>query len=385
MTKNENFIEENKEKEKGENKNQSSHNIERKNTIRRRSMKMKTRKDGKKYGNYLNTIQLIKDMDFIKKTKLHTMSNKLKDKLAKLMLDYKDSVSKLEKEKIIYEKDIEFVNRELIFYKQVNDELVRETKNYYLEMLKKGNDYRSDGLVWIVKNLIEIGVNPEYQHFPKYLTNEQIDYLKNLATLLLEQSELGIILKVLKKKRIKEKLNDDISNVYLNKLIENEDVNVENNNGEVLSDGTDSIKFLNEIDEVRWKINKKFHKIYKNNEEVFRNFYERDEENIKLQNTLDQIKKNLYNISNGEKKNHGVLDLFMGTTKNKNFFGFILDMRKRLNELGKTIEEIIEKEKKEFSDQVNKLNNNPSPSNNKINMFYKDVIKKSLFGLKSDI
>ena len=379
-----------KEKEKEDDKNETNNDVERKNTVRRKTSRMRTRRKDKKitkkYKNYLNTIQLIKDMDFIKKTKLYTMNTRLREKLAKLMLEYKDNITKLDEEKTVLEKDIDFINRELSFYKQVNHELLRETKNYYLDILKKGNDYRNDGLVWIVKNLIEIGVNLEYQHFPKYLTNEQIDYLKNLATLILEQSELNIILKVLKKKQIEENLNSGISNIFLNKLIKNEDeTKVDNNDKETLGDGTDHIKFFSAIDEVRWRINKKFYKIYKNNEEALRNFYEKDEENIKLKNALEQIKRTLYHSGNGEKKNHGVLDEFMGAAKNKDFFSFILEMRNKFNELGKTIEETIAREKKEYLDQLNRFNNSSSPSNNKFNMFYKDVIKKSLFGIKCDI
>ena len=290
-----------------------------------------------------------------------------------------------EKKKILKNK-LKIVNIELLFYKIANEELVKERRIYYLEILKKGEDFRRDGLIWVVKNLLELQVNLMYQDFPKYLTNEQIDYLKNLATLLLEQNELNIILKVLKKKQIDINLNGDISNLFLNKLIKNEDgVKEENNEGEVLGEGSESIKFFSAIDEVRWRINKKFYKIYKNNEEAMRNFYEKDEENIKLQNALEQIKKNLYHIGNGEKKNPGVLDEFMGATKNKDFFSFILEMRKRLFELEKTIEETIAKEKKEFIDQLNRFNNSSSPTNNKVNMFYKDVIKKSLFGIKCDI
>ena len=53
-----------------------------------------------------------------------------------------------------------------------------------MKILKQGQDFRDDGLVWIVKNLLELQVNLEYQHFPKYLTHEQIDFLKSLAILL---------------------------------------------------------------------------------------------------------------------------------------------------------------------------------------------------------
>ena len=62
-----------------------------------------------------------------------------------------------------------------------------------------------------MKNLIELQVNLEYQHFPKYFTHEQIDFLKNLAFINLEENELKIIISVLKKRQSNERMNDNIN------------------------------------------------------------------------------------------------------------------------------------------------------------------------------
>ena len=54
-------------------------------------------------------------------------------------------------------------------------------ENFDMNKLKKGYDCRKEGLTWVVYNLFELKVNLDYHHFPKYLTHEQIDYLKKYA------------------------------------------------------------------------------------------------------------------------------------------------------------------------------------------------------------
>jgi hypothetical protein len=73
---------------------------------------------------------------------------------------------------------MKIINDELNYYKNINEELQKEHQIYYLDILKKGNDCRKDGLVWVVKNLLELQINLEYHHFPKYLSHEQINFKK---------------------------------------------------------------------------------------------------------------------------------------------------------------------------------------------------------------
>ena len=51
-----------------------------------------------------------------------------------------------------------------------------------------------------MKRLLEIDTNLEYCHFPKFLTHAQDDFLIKIGKLLLEETQLKIILKALKKK-----------------------------------------------------------------------------------------------------------------------------------------------------------------------------------------
>ena len=72
------------------------------------------------------------------------------------------------------------------------------------------------------KFTIELQINLEYQHFPKFLTHEHIDYLIKLANLILEQSELVIIIKVLRKKQTTSYMDDNVQIFnMLDKYMEN--------------------------------------------------------------------------------------------------------------------------------------------------------------------
>ena len=84
---------------------------------------------------------------------------------------------------------------------------------------EKGYDCRKEGLMWVVYNLLELQVPLEYHHFPKYLTHEQIDYLKKYAKAQLKQDELKIIINTLKKKQNTQKMKDVLIEEFLTRQI----------------------------------------------------------------------------------------------------------------------------------------------------------------------
>ena len=65
-------------------------------------------------------------------------------------------------------------------------------------------------MIWCVRNLLELQTNLEYHHFPKFLTHEEIDYLIKIANISLEEIQLKIILKTLKKKQIELKAKENV-------------------------------------------------------------------------------------------------------------------------------------------------------------------------------
>ena len=82
-----------------------------------------------------------------------------------------------------------------------------------MEILKYGYDSRGEGMIWVVRNLLELQTNLEYHHFPKFLTHEQADYLLKIATISLEEIQFKIILKVLKKKQNELKFKENIRRI----------------------------------------------------------------------------------------------------------------------------------------------------------------------------
>ena len=351
--------------------------------------KLFKRSTSKKYS--VKRGEFIKEMNFIKNTKLKSINLILKENIDKIQSEYKDKFKNISKQKKDMEEQIKIISNELNYYKQVNEELIREHRTYYMNMLKKGTDYRKEGLVWIVKNLLELQINLEYQHFPKFLTHEHIDYLIKLANLLLEQSELVIIIKVLRKKQTTSYMDDNVQTYnMLDKYMEN---HFKGKNGIITNFLSGNIqqklgvnynkKMINVIQE----IDKKFYNVYKNNKEIMKNYLEKNEEELKLRNALNHIKKGLYNSDNFIKDNQtSILDAFMCNTKNKDFFSFILKIKNRLNQLDEIIDNLIKNEKDFYIEQIKKINNSNSTNfdNTFNNNYNKDIIKRSLFGEKCD-
>ena len=335
----------------------------------------------------INVEKFIKEMNFIKNTKLNSIKLELNKNMEKLGSEYKGKFKEVNKQKKEMEEQIAIINNELNYYKQVNEELIREHRTYYMGILKKGMDYRKEGLVWIVKNLLELQINLEYQHFPKYLTHEHIDYLLKLANLLLEQSELIIIIKVLRKKQTTSYMDDNIQTYnMLDKFMKDRLKEKNNKNNNLLLGDTQNkidMNYGKSMENIVREIDKKFYKVYQNNKEIMKNYLEKNEEEVKLRNAMAHIKKGLYNIDNFVKDNQAsILDAFMCNTKNKDFFSFILKIKNRLNQLDTIIDNLIKNQKDFYLEQIKKINN--SETKNFDNNFNKDIIKKSLFGEKCD-
>ena len=41
-------------------------------------------------------------------------------------------------------------------------------EDYYIDLLSKGNDIRSEGISWIVRKLLQLEYTPKRKDFPKY-------------------------------------------------------------------------------------------------------------------------------------------------------------------------------------------------------------------------
>ena len=325
----------------------------------------------------------IKALEFRKKTRMNTIQSEMKKVIDKIKSEYNLKYEELYKRKEKLENELNIINGELNYYKIINDELLREHQFYYLDVLKKGKDCRNEGLVWVVKKLFELQINLEYHHFPKYLTHEQINYLKKLAYLTLEENELKIILKILKKKQKDDRENTKIEYMNFFDTLTNDEPKYKNERNNRNLD-----KQLKTYDEetllIKRKIDQKFLKVYKNNEEALKFYLTKSLEDEKLQTIIYYIKKALYNNNNSFVKENkiSIIEAFLGKTKNKDLFGLILGITKRLYDIEQSKKSMINKEREYYIDRT-KINNGINiqtydhPSN-------RELIKNCLFGNKID-
>ena len=329
--------------------------------------------------------KVIKDIEDEKNFKLLHMNNEMNSQLKVIRDNYYNKISIINREQSVLESDVKILKYELEYFKKINDELIREYKLYYLELLKKGYDCRKDGLVWIVCNLLELQIPLEYTHFPKYLTHEHIDYLKNYAKLQLKQNELKIIINVLKKKQNTQKMNDVLRCMdVIDNILEmennanEEDISKANNNNNIYK----SIKNKDFI-VAKNKINKKFVKIYQDNAKVMQNYLNKNKENYEFYQVIDELKKDLYYGSNlaNKKSKRDILTIFMGDNKNKDFFQFLMDIKSNFEHLEEEKEKLFENQKQNY---LKLLNKSPINKNSVILVVKNEMIKRCLFGTRLD-
>ena len=343
----------------------------------------KSRSESPKKKSKKDITNEIKALEFRKKTRMNTIQSEMKKVIDKIKSEYNLKYEELYKRKEKLENELNIINGELNYYKIINDELLREHQFYYLDLLRKGKDCRSEGLVWVVKKLFELKINLEYHHFPKYLTHEQINYLKKLAYLTLEENELKIILKILKKKQKDDRENTKIEYMNFFDTLTNDEPKYKNERNNRNLD-----KQLKTYDEetllIKRKIDQKFLKVYKNNEEALKFYLTKSLEDEKLQTIIYYIKKALYNNNNSFVKENkiSIIEAFLGKTKNKDLFGLILGITKRLYDIEQSKKSMINKEREYYIDRT-KINNGINiqtydhPSN-------RELIKNCLFGNKID-
>ena len=331
----------------------------------------------------------IKNFNMYKQHKLSIINYEMNTKLINIQNIYEGKFNKIENEEKIIEKDINFLNTEMLYYKQANEELFREHRKYYLEKLKNGFDCRGEGLVWVVKNLFELRIQLEYHHFPKYLTHEHIDYLKDLANVMLELNELNIIITVLKKKQSTQKMNDAIKCMDVIDNIITEDIKDNNSSKEEnkINDNKEEKLKLNHIEgyslDAKNKIDKKFYKVYKDNIDVMKNYIKRNREIFSFQNVIEEIKKDLYfGCKNDEmtyKSTSNILKSFMGDNKEKDFFTYLLNIKARHHQLEEIKEKMIEDQIKAYYKYIKgNASNKPSACS----VVKNEMIKRCLFGAR---
>ena len=315
--------------------------------------------------------------NFLKNIKVSKKNNEISKNLLKERESYIENMNKIKEEKEKCIKDIKRIEEEILYYKQVNEELLKEQRQYYMEILKNGFDSRREGMIWCVRNLLELQTNLEYHHFPKFLSHEEIDFLIQIAKISLEEIQLKIILKALRKKQseLKEKENirrmsqvdDFISKKYDNQI----------NNNNIFK----YKKNLTDYELEKIRINKKFFRLYTRNDDTIKMFGDKSLEDNKDEELINKLKQNLFGKGNFGNEEGELLKIFQGDEKHQRVLSLILFIRKRMDDLNLHKKEIIQEQIKIFKERLN-----DDESNLNVNqLMEKELIKKCLFGSSSNI
>ena len=229
--------------------------------------------------------------------------------------------------------------------------------------------------MWIVYNLLELQVPLEYHHFPKYLSHEQIDYLKKYAKVQLKQDELKLIINALKKKQSTQKMKEVL------KCMDAIDNILDYDNNYIMESNEDNEFTKRNFLMTKIKIDKKFMKIYQENIDIMKNYLFKNIESYEFNKIINEFKKDIYHGSNSDinKSKRDLLNVFMGDKNNKYFFQFLVDIKANYQRLEDEKEKLFEKEKENFFKLVESNMNHKASIDNVIK---NEMIKRCLFGTR---
>ena len=338
---------------------------------------IKNNKNLKFSENNFKKIYDSKDFEKIAKTaqKKHEMDieiNKFKE-------NYFLKMKELDREKEKKIKEIKEIDEELSFYKQVNEVLVQEHKLYYLNILKSGYDTRAEGLVWVVRNLLELQINLEYHHFPKFLTHEEIDFIMKIADISLESKQLKIIMKILRKKQEELKQNENIKKLNEANLLL---LRRKKDNSNVEKLYYSNIEYNSDLIRIKAEIDKRFIGIYTKNKDIFNRINaEKGIEEAKFIELIQNLREGLFGRFKTDKNEKQILKIFKTNNTQRRVFSLLLYIRKRLDVLQYVSEKLIENQIKTFKEKEKFMEDN----NNITSYMQNELVKKCLFGTNINV
>ena len=318
----------------------NKNNVKYKNTITKINKEIDDIRD--LYNTLLET-ECTKDKKIIKLNELQNLKlkrNNLQIKLNETEKEIQTNNKELEITKKKLSEELNIVQNEISYLKIVYLTLVKAQRNYYFEILKKGYDSRSYGLVWVVRRLLELQTDLEYFQFPKFLDNQQINYLMEIANLSLEEMQLKIILKIIQKKR--NDIENNVSKQIMNKMLEfsnnnyvkRKNVTTLYNEMRIIKKNAKSEKFSNEI--FSNKIFSMFKKIYDKYESALPHHNMKNVEDIQTEQIINEIKCNLMEEGGSSSPEDfqqltKVLDYLNRNKESREYLEFILKVKFRMS------------------------------------------------------
>ena len=323
--------------------------------------------------------KMVEKINLLQKIKYESEEDQKKQEIIRKELDEKiKELSKI-KEEINYELDI--CKNEIAYLKLVYINLVKNQRNYYLDLLKKGYDVRKEGLVWVVKRLLEIQTKLEYHHFPKFLDNSQIKYIIEMANLSLEETQLKTILKIIEKKR--DDIQNTINNKVMNKIAELS--NLKNRHrASIFTLEMEKMKNKLKEEDSNTKIFDNFEKIYRKYKPIFLKKIIQEDENIKIQKIIKELKTALIEgggkaTTNNFQQLTGILDYLNNNRESKEYLEILMLAKFRLSYIHKLRESLREEQFNNYRLEI--TNNNNRFYNPELSLRL-DLVKSALFGNK---
>jgi hypothetical protein len=306
---------------------------------------------------------------------------KMRNKL-QLKKELNKQMEELSKSKEKINEELEVCKNELSYMKLVYINLVKNQRNYYLDVLKKGYDVRDEGLIWVVKRLLEIQTKLEYHHFPKFLDHSQIKYIIEVANLSLEENQLKIILKIVEKRRnnIQSSVNDKV----MNKIAE---LSKTKNRHRMSVFTLEMEKIRNQLagQDSSTRIFETFQKIYRKYKNNFSNKNFQKDEDLKIQHIIEELRVSL--IEGGGETTHdnfqqltGILDYLNSNKESKEYLEILLLVKFRLSYINKLKDNLREEQINNFKEMASSNHNNRF-FNAELSLRL-DLIKAALFGNK---
>ena len=337
-----------KEKEMKE-KNIGKHYEETNNIIKQYNGKITQIKEEieekKEYFNKIKSIETRPEDEMNKKNKLSQIQlerEKQELQLVRIKDDLNSDIKKLDEKKLKLIEDLEICKNELLFMKIAHVYLTKEQRNYYLDLLNKGYDIRNEGLVWIVKRLLEIQTKLEYHHFPKYLDNDQADYIIELANLNLEEAQLKIVIDVLQKKQ--NNLHDKFNKEMVEKLL----ILSKQRESQAKEDFNSKFKMVKENKfSQEDKLHHILHDIYKKYEGAFKINSIKHFDEMREKKITEELKLSLMEGGRGGgnfDELTGLIEFLNNNKDNKDYFEFILKLKLRMRLLSKKKETLRQKQ-----------------------------------------
>ena len=321
---------------------------------------------------------MVEKINLLQKIKYESEQDQKKQEM--IRKEFEEEIKELKEEKKEINEELEICKNEIAYMKLVYIHLVKTQRKYYLDLLKKGYDVRGEGLIWVVKRLLEIQTKLEYHHFPKFLDNNQIKYIIEMANLSLEEIQLKTILRIVEKKR------DDIQNTVSNRVIRSiEALSRKTHRASVFTMEMEKMKNNIKEEASNTKIFDEFQKLYKKYKAIFLRKIIQNEEEIKIQKLIHELKTLL--LEGGGKTTTdnfqqltGILNYLNSNKESKEYLEILLLVKFRLSYIHKLRESLKEEQLSNFRQETsNNINNRFFNAESSLRL---DLVRSALFGNK---